>query len=75
MTPILASYADPRSGLAGPELRLAFTRLYHSYRNEDPALQPQLALTVSVFQNIVEPIDQPTSQIKGDIMGWDGFAM
>jgi hypothetical protein len=50
----LASHADPRKGLASPELGLAFARLYHSYREEDPAPKPQLALPVSVFQNIME---------------------
>jgi hypothetical protein len=50
---VLASFADPRSGDTGPELGLAFTWLYHSYKNEDPALQPQLALPVSVFEDIV----------------------
>jgi hypothetical protein len=50
---VLPSYADPRGGLAGPELRLAFSRLCHSYRNEDPAPRPQLALPVSVFQDIM----------------------
>jgi hypothetical protein len=50
---VLASYADPRKGLASPELGLAFTRLYHSYREEDPAPKPQLALPISVFQNIM----------------------
>jgi hypothetical protein len=51
---VLASHADPRKGLASPELGLAFTRLYHSHRKEDPAPKPQLALPASVFQNIVE---------------------
>jgi hypothetical protein len=50
---VLASYADPRSGLAGPEIGLAFTRLYHSYRQEDPVPRPQLALPVSVFQDMM----------------------
>jgi hypothetical protein len=49
---VLANYPDPRSGpTAGSELGLAFTRLFHSYRAEDPAPRPQLALPVSVFQD------------------------
>ena len=51
---VLASHTGPRKGLVGPKLGLAFTRLHHSYRNEDPAPQPQLALPISVFQNTVE---------------------
>jgi hypothetical protein len=50
---VLAGYPDPRSGLTGPELGLAFTRLFHSYKAEDPAPRPQLALPVSVFQDIM----------------------
>jgi hypothetical protein len=50
---VLASFADPRSGDTGPKLGLAFTRLYHNYKNEDPAPRPQLALPVSVFEDIV----------------------
>jgi hypothetical protein len=51
---VLANHPDPRSGIAnGPELGLAFTRLFHSYRAEDPAPRPQLALPVSVFQDIM----------------------
>jgi hypothetical protein len=49
---VLANYDDPR-GKSGPELGLVFTRLYHSYRNEDPAPRPQLALPISVFQDIM----------------------
>jgi hypothetical protein len=45
---VRANYDDPQ-GKSGPELGLAFTRLYHSYRNENPAPRPQLALPVSVF--------------------------
>jgi hypothetical protein len=35
-------------------MHLAFTRLYHAYRGEDPASEPQLALLVKVFLNIAE---------------------
>jgi hypothetical protein len=49
---VLANYDDPR-GKSGPKLGLAFTRLYHSYRNEDPAPRPQLALPVSAFQDVM----------------------
>jgi hypothetical protein len=51
----LASFDDPRRGSAvGTELGLAFTRLYNSYKNEDPAPRPQLALPISVFQDIMQ---------------------
>jgi hypothetical protein len=36
-----------------PELSLAFTRLYHSYKNEDPAPKPQLALPISVIDDVM----------------------
>jgi hypothetical protein len=50
----LASYGDPRREVYSPELGLAFTRLYHSYRHEDPAPKPQLALPVSVFEDVMK---------------------
>ena len=50
---VLASHPDPR-GHRGHELGLAFTRLYSSYKNEDPAPRPQLALPISVFQDIMQ---------------------
>ena len=37
----LANRGDPRSDLYSPELGLVFTRLYHSYKNEDPAPKPR----------------------------------
>jgi hypothetical protein len=49
----LASYGDPRREIYGPELGLAFTRLYHSYRQEDPAPKPQLALPISVLEDVM----------------------
>jgi hypothetical protein len=51
---VLASYGDPRREVYSPELGLAFTRLYHSYKNEDPAPKPQLAIPVSVFEDIMK---------------------
>lgn len=50
---VLASYGDPRREIYGPELGLAFTRLYHSYRQEDPAPKPQLALPISVLEDVM----------------------
>jgi hypothetical protein len=35
-------------------MHLAFTRLYHAYRGEDPASEPQLALPLKVFLGITE---------------------
>ena len=43
---VLANRDDPQSDLYSPELGLAFTRLYRSHKNEDPAPKPQLALKV-----------------------------
>jgi hypothetical protein len=46
---------DPQSDLAGPEIGLAsFTCLYHSYRQEKPVPRLLLALSVSVFQDIMK---------------------
>jgi hypothetical protein len=36
-----------------PELSLAFTRLCHSCKNEDPAPTPQLALPLSVIEDVM----------------------
>jgi hypothetical protein len=35
-------------------MHLAFSRLYHAYRGEDPASEPQLALPLKVFLTIAE---------------------
>jgi hypothetical protein len=51
---VLANLGDPRRELYSPELGLAFTRLYHSYRNEDPAPKPQLALPISVIEDVMK---------------------
>jgi hypothetical protein len=51
----LAGYPDPRKPeQGGPDMHLAFTRLYHPYRGQDPASEPQIALPVKLFLNIVE---------------------
>lgn len=51
---VLASYGDPRREIYSPELGLAFTRLYNSYRTEDPAPKPQLALPISVIEDVMK---------------------
>jgi integrase len=51
---VLASHGDPRREGDSPDLGLAFTRLYHSYRTEDPAPKPQLALPISVIEDVVK---------------------
>jgi hypothetical protein len=51
----LAGYPDPRKPeRGGPDMHIAFTRLYHAYRGADPASEPQLALPLKVFLDIVE---------------------
>jgi hypothetical protein len=51
---VLASYGDPRREIYSPKLSLAFTRLYNSYRNEDPPPKPQLALPISVIEDVMK---------------------
>ena len=51
---VLANRGDPRSDLNSPDLGLAFTRLYHSYKNKDPAPKPQLALLMSVIEDVMK---------------------
>ena len=46
----LAGYSDPR--MANEHLHLAITRLFRSYTNEDPPPNSQIALPVTVFENI-----------------------
>jgi hypothetical protein len=51
----LAGYPDPRKPQqGGPDMHLAFTRLYHSYRGANPASEPQIALPVKLFLDIVD---------------------
>lgn len=68
---VLAGYGDPRRSIHSPELGLAFTRLYHSYKNEDPAPKPQLALPISVIEDILKnegASPSPTDQALADLV-------
>ena len=68
---VLAHRGDPRSDLYSPELGLAFTRLYHSYKNEDPAPKPQLALPVSVIEDVMKnegASQSPKDQALADLV-------
>jgi hypothetical protein len=44
----------PPREVYSPELGLAFTRLYHNYKNEDPAPKPHLALPISVIEDVMK---------------------
>jgi hypothetical protein len=57
-TLVLAGYADPRWSYAGNNLDLPFSRLNKSYKNEDPAPQPQLTLPVRAVQDVVQHYHQ-----------------
>ena len=51
---VLVSYSDTQQELYSPELSLAFTQLYNSYQNEDPAPKPILALPISVIKHFMK---------------------
>jgi hypothetical protein len=68
---VLAKYGDPRRYIYSLELSLAFTRLCHSYRNEDPAPKPQLALPVSVIEDVMKnegAAPAPKDQVLADLV-------
>jgi hypothetical protein len=49
-TLVLAGYPDPRRSYGSKDLDLPFSRLLRSYKTDDPAPQPQLALPVRAVQ-------------------------
>ena len=49
-TLVLAGYEDPRRTLGSADLDLPFTHLLASYRRNDPAPRPQLALPVNTIE-------------------------
>ena len=55
----MAGYGDPR--LANEHIHLAISRLYRSYANEDPPSNSQIALPVSIFENISKHECQSTN--------------
>lgn len=67
---MLAGYPDPRKQPGSPDLHLALDRLLKSYRNNDDAPRSQLALPVTIFENIAateghssNPLEQATADI------------
>jgi hypothetical protein len=66
-TIVLAGYADPRRSYGGNNLDLPFSRLNKSYKNADPAPQPQLALPVRAIQVIVRYYRQKGTPIGAAI--------
>jgi hypothetical protein len=53
-TLVLAGYPDPRRSYGSKDLDLPFSRLLRTYKNDDPAPQPQLALPVRAIQCAVD---------------------
>jgi hypothetical protein len=49
-TLVLAGYADPRRSYGNKDLDLSFSKLLRSYKLQDPAPKPQLALPVQAIQ-------------------------
>jgi integrase len=49
-TLVLAGYPDPRRSYGSKDLDLPFSRLLRSYKTDDPAPKPQLALPVRAIQ-------------------------
>lgn len=48
---VLAACREPRQEMYSPKLSLAFTRLHHSCKDEDPAPKLQSALPVSIIED------------------------
>ena len=70
-TSVLANRGDPRSDLYSPDLGLAFIRLYHSYKNKDLAPKPQLALLISVIEDVMKnegASQSPKDQALADLV-------
>jgi integrase len=51
---VLAGYADPRRSYGCKDLDLPFAKLFRSYKLQDPAPKPQLALPVRAVQCAVD---------------------
>ncbi len=54
-TLVLAGYPDPRRSYGSKDLDLPFSRLLRSYKTDDPAPKPHLALPVRPIQCAVPP--------------------
>ena len=53
-TIVLAGYPDPRRSYGSTDLDLPFSRLLKSYKSDDPAPKPQLALPIRAIEGIVK---------------------
>jgi hypothetical protein len=70
-TLVLAGYPDSRWSYGSKDLHLPLLRLLRSYKTDNPALQPQLALPVRVHQCSVDPYnpkDTPTVCAIADLL-------
>jgi hypothetical protein len=59
-TLLLAGYDDPRRTYRSKELDLPFRHLFKSYKNQDPAPQPQLAIPVLTIKRAAAYHPRPT---------------
>jgi hypothetical protein len=57
-TLVLDGYTDPRWSYGSKDLDLPFSRLLHSYKTDNPAPKPQLALPVRAIQCAVDHYTQ-----------------
>jgi hypothetical protein len=67
----LAGYDDPRKTYGSKELDLLFRHLLKSYKDDDPAPKPQLALPVPVIQTAssrYEPHYSPRNRAISDLL-------
>jgi hypothetical protein len=67
---ILAGYPDPRRSYGSKELDLPFQRLLRTFRTEDPAPQPRLALPVATIRRLQQDYagdPSPRSQAVADL--------
>jgi integrase len=68
---VLAGYPDPRRSYGSKDLDLPFSRLLRSYKTDDPAPKPQLALPVRAMQCAVDHYNQkgtPASCALADLL-------
>lgn len=63
----LAGHDDPRLLPGTKDMHLAFERLFKSYRNKDPAPRSQVALPVTIFENIVATEGQSPDLLENSI--------
>jgi hypothetical protein len=69
-TLLLAGYDDPRRTYGSKELDLPFRHLLKSYKNQDPAPQPQLAIPVATIERAAayhQPPNSPLIRATADL--------